>query len=78
MKVESKVTEKVTKEEKVLTISESEFDDAIRNVAKFMIERNVKNDVDPMIRFALTMENAVFCSKLHDALFRGEENKTNE
>ena len=75
MKVESKVTEKVTKEEKVLTISEREFDDVVNDVAKFMIERNIKNDIDPMIRLALTVEYGIFSSKLQSALFNKEETK---
>lgn len=78
MKVESKVTEKVTKEEKVLTISESEFKDVVRDVAKSMIEENIEHNFNPIVRLALLTENATFCGKLHEALFKGEENKTNE
>lgn len=73
MKLESKVTEKVTKEEKVLTISESEFREIVTGVAKDVIDEHSESGLDPIIRLALTMENASFVAKLHRALFGDKE-----
>lgn len=73
MKLESKVTEKVTKEEKVLTISESEFRDVVSEVAKDIICERSNLGLDPMFRLALTMENANFVATLIQALFDNKE-----
>lgn len=73
MKLESKVTEKVTKEEKVLTISESEFRDIVTDVAKSVLDEHSESGLDPIIRLALTMENANFVAKLHRTLFNDKE-----
>lgn len=73
MKLESKVTEKVTKEEKVLTISESEFRDVVSEVAKDIISEHSDSGLDPIIRLALTMENANFAAALIQALFDSKE-----
>lgn len=73
MKVETKVTEKVTKEEKVLTISESEFRDVVSEVAKDIICERSDSGLDPVIRLTLTMENANFAATLIQALFDNKE-----
>lgn len=73
MKVEAKVTEKVTKEEKVLTISESEFRDVVTKVAKDIICERSDLGLDPMLRLAFTMENANFVATLIQALFDNKE-----
>lgn len=73
MKVETKVTEKVTKEEKVLTISESEFRDVVTKVAKDIICEHSESGLDPIVRIALTMENANFVATLIQALFDSKE-----
>ena len=73
MKVETKVTEKVTKEEKVLTISESEFEEVVTKIAKGIITKHSESGLDPVISLALTMENANFMAELHCALFDDKE-----
>lgn len=77
MKVETRVTEKVTvgKEEKVLTISESEFEDVMKNVIKKEISEISDVKISPIIMLPLTLMLADVSTELHMKLFNGKENK---
>ena len=75
MKVETKATEKVTKEEKVLTISESEFHDVLTKSVKEVIEGDQKVANDPMMLILLDVSYAHICSVIHHKLFNDEEEK---
>ena len=73
MKLEKNVTERVTKTEKVLTISESEYDDVVESVSKSIISDIAETGLDPIIELALVMKIATFAGKLHASLFGSEE-----
>lgn len=75
MKVETRATEteKVTKEEKVLTISENEFHEILTRSAKEVMEEDSKAVSEPMMLILLTMSYAHICSVIHHKLFNNEE-----
>lgn len=73
MKVETRATEKVTKEEKVLTISESELMDILSESGKDVLNEDFKVVDDPAIRLLLTVSYAHICAIIHQKLFKEEE-----
>lgn len=74
MKVETRVTEKVTKKEKVLTISESEFSDILKESGKDALNKDFKVIDDPTLRLLLTVSYAGICAIIQHKLFEEEEN----
>ena len=71
MKVETKTT--VTKEEKVLTISESELQELLNDSVVDILSRDLKVSVDPMLKLLLTMSYAQLCGIIHSKMFGDEE-----
>lgn len=73
MKVETRATEKVTKEEKVLTISESEIKEIFSEAAAEVMSTDSKVIDDPALSLLLTMQYAQLCASIHHRLFNNEE-----
>lgn len=73
MKVETKTTEKVTKEERVLTISESELQKLLSDSMEDVLSSDSKVSVHPMLKLLLTMSYAQLCGIIHSKMFGDEE-----
>lgn len=73
MKVETRATEKVTKEEKLLTISESELKDVLSESGKNALKEDFDIVNDPAIRLLLTVSYAHICAIIHQKLFEEED-----
>ena len=73
MKVETRATEKVTKKEKVLTISESEIKEIFSEAASEVMKEDRKIIDDPALSLILTMQYAPLCAAIHHRLFNNEE-----
>lgn len=72
MKVEVKTV--ATKEEKVVTLSESEFDQIVADIAKLSAkEVNAIEKSDPMLDLLLLMTRARVCAIIHEKLFGKED-----
>lgn len=74
MKVETKTTEKVTKEEKVLTISESELQKLLSDSMADVLSSDSKATSNPPIMLLLAMSYAQLCATIHSKMFDEEEN----
>lgn len=71
MKVEVKAV--ATKEEKVVTLSESEFDQIVTEVAKQSAKEANEIEKDPMLELLLLMTRAHVCAIIHEKLFNKED-----
>ncbi len=72
MKVEVKTV--ATKEEKIVTLSESEFDQIVADIAKLSAkEANEIEKSDPMLDLLLLMTRARVCAIIHEKLFNNKE-----
>ena len=72
LKKVQKVTEKV--EENVLTISEEEFTDTVKDVVKkILLADNKVTEGDPMFMLLFTTSYTQFANELHKKLFKQEE-----
>lgn len=72
MKVEVKTI--ATKEEKVVTLSESEFEQIVAEVArKSAKESNKIEEKDPMLEMLLLMTRAYTCAIIREELFDKED-----
>ena len=65
--------EKVTKKEKVLTISESEIKEIFSEAASEVMKEDRKIIDDPALSLILTMQYAQLCAAIHHRLFNNEE-----
>lgn len=76
LKKVQKVTEKT--EENVLTISEKEFTDIVKDVAEkaLLTDKKVTQD-EPMLMLLLAASYAQFAGALHKKLFKQEESNGN-
>lgn len=72
MKVEVKTV--ATKEEKVVTLSESEFDQIVSDIATLSAkEANAIEKSDLMLDLLLLMTRARVCAIIHEKLFNNKE-----
>lgn len=72
MKVEVKTIS--TKEEKVVTLSESEFEEIVADITKQSAkEANEREKSDPMMELLLLLTRARVCAKIHEKLFGKED-----
>ncbi len=73
MKLETKSVE--IEKEKVLTISESEFVDVVKEVIGEIAEHDITTLNEPMLLLALGVSRAELGAKLTNRLFNQEEEK---
>lgn len=71
LKKVQKVTE--TTQEKVLTISEKEFENIAAEVMKDTLQRDKESVNDPILHMALTISYGLLMAKLHNRLFKQED-----